>query len=434
MRLLLCGDEALPAMRRAIRGARHRVHLQTMLFFDDEAGRAIADDLIDRAQAGVPVRLLFEFLNTRLQDVRDRGPRTAALVQRLREAGVDVLDAGEFPPPLVDRIDAQVLLSHLDRAGPRRHLDRARGWLREAAVWETSALRRAAQAAGFGDDVALLDHLLRMLVHDHRKLLVVDGQVGFLGGMNVGREYLYDSAAAAWETWHDAHARLRGPAVADLERLFARRWSAMGGGELAGADGGVDAPAVPAEPEPGPCTVTVLSKGPLTADEIGDALLAALAGARRIRLINPYLVREALVEALASRARAGADVAVVVPDESNDSRLMQACLRSHQPALLEAGVRVVELRGRMTHAKVAVVDDATLIGSYNFNHRSAHVDFEVAAWVEDAAFTEDVVARLFAPLLEEDASRSAAELRPGWIEQERIWLARKLVDALPDLF
>ena len=309
----------------------------------------------------------------------------------------------------------------------------ARELLSQALDVDIKATRALAAMLGVGGDVARVDLLRRMLVHDHRKIIVVDGHTAFIGGMNQGREYLYTapyetgtlgSKEEPWEKWHDVHAQVRGPAVTELQQLFLDRWRVV-------VDEG-PLPVAATNPPAGDLRLSVLATGPRAADDIGSRLLQAMSTAQRICIVNPFLIRRVVLEGLCARARAGAVVEVVVCGDHNDSKILQAYVRGWYDVLTEAGVDVRELSDRMTHAKVAVVDDSALIGSYNFNQRSANVDFEVALWVEDGTFAAEVRERVFSPLA--DCTVPVAGLSLGWGRREQSWLATQLVRAVPDLF
>ena len=450
--LLLCGHEALPALLTAIAGARRHVHLQAMVFHDDAAGRRIAEALIERAAAGVAVRVLFERFTTAIDD----GPaRVAELVARLQAGSVDVVDAGSLG--LTDRdLSPDRMLSSL-QAWEARPRQAPPDWLpvqpllaaRRARCLEllrgpatTTALRgveRLASVAGPARRFGTRQRYLRQLLpHNHRKLAIVDGRLGFCGGMNIGEHYLYPDAydpdmpaedEPGPARWRDAHARVEGPVVNRLQRLFLESWLCAGGfvQDLEGCF-----------PEPetsGSARIWGLTADTGGADDIGAQLHRLLARARSIRLTNPYLCRLEVIGALLARARDGARVQLLLPDHHNDSRLHHLYGLGCQPWFDAAGVDVWSYRHHFTHAKVAVLGDSVaLIGSYNFNNRSAGLDAECSLFVEDPTFVDVVARRVFeAPMAPGGAAALRDREEEALAPPDALRAAKAVFDLLPEV-
>lgn len=236
----------------------------------------------------------------------------------------------------------------------------------------------------------------RWSVHlrNHRKLVVVDGEIAFTGGMNVGDEYSGLGRRRGRGAFRDSHLELSGPAVGDLARLFAEDWEFAGGEPLA-----VHA-RPPARAGAG-SVVSVLPSGPdQTRNASGLVFFSGIATAReRIWLTSAYFVPEtATVQALVASALRGVDVRVLVP-RVLDVPLLGAAARSYYPALLEAGVRIWEYLPRMLHAKTMVVDSSWgVVGSANVDVRSSHLNFELGALVVDADFARCLEAAFEADL------------------------------------
>ncbi len=222
----------------------------------------------------------------------------------------------------------------------------------------------------------------------HRKIVVVDGAIGFIGGNNlheaVSREFSGKGA------WRDVHARIEGEPVRRLQRLLLENWI-YAGGEVSADLEAVKRyfpPAAAAEGQP----VQVLASGP--DDEhapIHAFFLAALDGARsRAWIQTPYLVPdEPLESALRVAVLRGVDVQVIVPREG-DSRVVSAASRTYCEALSRAGVRVFEYGPPMLHAKTMVIDDTVaVVGTANLDNRSFRLNFEVAAAFYDAGRHRD---------------------------------------------
>lgn len=207
-------------------------------------------------------------------------------------------------------------------------------------------------------------------LRNHRKILVVDGRIGFTGGMNIRDGHRRLSGATAID---DVHFRLQGPVVAHLTETFAADWAFVTGEELAG-DGWwpvlAGAGAVPARG---------IAAGPDEAFErVRWALMAALSQAqRRIRIATPYFLPDpSLASALQLAALRGVAVDILMPEESN-LRLMQWATRAKLYPFVARGCRLWLTPPPFDHAKLMTVDDAwCLIGSANWDPRSLRLNFE----------------------------------------------------------
>lgn len=208
---------------------------------------------------------------------------------------------------------------------------------------------------------------LRVNFRNHRKLLVVDGAVAFTGGRNVGDEYARD------RTWRDLHARVEGPVVPTLQRVFAEDW------HFATEEILDDASYYPAVAPAGDVPVQVVESGPDQAEPSADEMMfGAIVAARRcVDVATPYLVpSEGLQQALVSAARRGRRVRILLPEEV-DHRLVRWAGDAYLPALLDAGVEVRRRPG-MIHAKAVIVDGAwATMGSTNLDLRSLRLNFEL---------------------------------------------------------
>lgn len=213
---------------------------------------------------------------------------------------------------------------------------------------------------------------------DHRKLLVVDGRVAFLGGLNIGNEYVAEDQAGP--TWRDAHIRLVGPALTELQALFVENWFRSGGESFDWRE------LVAPEPEAyGEQSVAILADGPTyRRRRMRTFFLDELARARsRVLLVSPYFAPGGRVlDALESASARGVRVEVLIAGHS-DHPLLRRAVREFVPRLLEHGVRVFEDPHRMMHAKLAVFDDAlAVVGTSNLDRQSLDHSCEVNAVVE----------------------------------------------------
>jgi cardiolipin synthase len=219
------------------------------------------------------------------------------------------------------------------------------------------------------------------LSRDHRKTLCVDGEIGFVSGLCVGRMWTGDPAKNI-EPWRDTGVELRGPCVAELEQAFASVW-AMIGEPIA------EQPEAPANSSaaPGQAALRVVASIPATGGMFRvDQLLAALATTRLWLTDAYYAGMTSYVQALRSAARDGVDVRLLVPN-ATDLLLLKPLSRSGYRALLESGVRVFEWNGPMLHAKTAVADGRwARVGSTNLNIASWFGNCEMDVVVEDGSF------------------------------------------------
>jgi cardiolipin synthase len=316
VRILKDARENYPAWLEAIASARSTIHFETYIIHRDDIGLQFAEALAERAQQGVRVRLLYDWLGSFSVSLR---PRWSMLAR----AGVEV------------------------RAFNSPRIDRPFGWISR----------------------------------DHRKVLTIDGRVGFVSGLCVGRSWVGDPERHL-EPWRDTGVVIEGPAVADVELAFAETWA------TAGAPLPItDLPDKSSIPVAGTVMARVVASTPTTGQLYRlDQLIAA--GARRsLWLTDAYFVGTTLyVQVLKSAATDGVDVRLLVPGAS-DVPFIGSLARAGYRPLLEAGVRVFEWNGSMLHAKTAVADSRwARVGSTNLNLASWIGNWELDVAVEDEPF------------------------------------------------
>ncbi len=242
------------------------------------------------------------------------------------------------------------------------------------------------------------------LSRDHRKTICVDGEVGFVSGLCVGRMWVGDPAKSI-EPWRDTGVEVRGAAVAELEQAFATIWAIIGepipDSDLARPD---------TTTQQGDAALRVVASLPTAGGMFRiDQLIAALAK-KRLWLTDAYYAGMAsYVQALRSAAQDGVDVRLLVPS-ATDVLLLKPLSRAGYRALLEGGVRVFEWNGRMLHAKTAVADGRwARVGSTNLNIASWFGNCEMDVVVEDEPFAESMEAMFLADL--ENASEIVLDVR-----------------------
>lgn len=221
---------------------------------------------------------------------------------------------------------------------------------------------------------------------NHRKIVVVDGERGFVGGLNVGDEYLGLKPPLA--PWRDTHLQIEGPAVADLQRSFAEDWHWVTG-------------ALPPLYRPsagqGTAHTLIAATGPADHQETCSLFFVALihAARRRLWITTPYFVPDqAVMAALRLAVFRGVDVRVLIPSRPDHHTVFLASgLYAHDA--VRAGIRVFRYQPGFIHEKVLLVDEDTAsVGSMNLDNRSFRLNFEISALSVDAAFAAHVESML----------------------------------------
>jgi cardiolipin synthase len=296
-------------------------------------------------------------------------------------------------------VAAQRVIDALERASERgvkvRLLYDAFG-----SLGVSRALRGLRKKGGEASPFFPLDPIRRAAtinLRNHRKLVVVDGALGFCGGINVGDEFV---------PWRDVMLRVEGPAVGQLQAVFVEDWYFATREDLD------DDACFPALPEPGDAVLQIVQSGPdQTMGAIHHLYFAAIAAAReRVWISTPYFVPDrAVLVALQTAALRGIDVRLVVPAHSNYPVAKWAG-ESFYEELLGAGVRIFEYGPDMLHTKALVVDGCfATVGSANLDVRSFRLNFELVAVVYD----DDIVFEL--TQLHDQDQRSSRELtHPEW--------------------
>jgi len=213
---------------------------------------------------------------------------------------------------------------------------------------------------------------------DHRKILLVDGRVGFLGGLNIGDEYVAEDAEGP--TWRDAHIRLEGPALTELQALFVENWFRCGGESFEWRS--LLAPEGAAR---GDRSVAILADGPMyRRRRMRSFFLDELRRAKtHVLLVSPYFAPgPKVLDALAEASDRGVCVELLLAGYS-DHPILRRAVRVFIPRLISRGVRVFEDPRRMMHAKLAVFDDSlAVVGTSNLDRQSLVHSCEVNAVIE----------------------------------------------------
>ena len=325
LRLLRNGSAAFPEMLAAIASAKQQVLLEMYWFASDSIGRKFAAALSAAAQRGVEVRVIFDAVGS--------VGASDDMFEELERDGVQVI---EFNP---------------------------------IAPWKQRF------------------RLSKLTRRDHRKILIIDGRIGFTGGINIADYWLpRDDGGGGWR---DDMVRIDGPAVAGLYDCFARAWARLRGSKLKLTGFARQPLSLASEGQSRGQAVRVLGQHFLrTQRQISRAYLHYLRRAdRSIFIANSYFVPDGRVlRALSNAARRGVDVRIIVPGQS-DVDIVRHASRAVWARLLRAGVRIFEWDESVLHAKSAVVDGIwSTTGTFNFDYLSLRVNLEVNISVLDARF------------------------------------------------
>ncbi|MGJ7916505.1 phospholipase D-like domain-containing protein [Massilia sp. LXY-6] len=226
--------------------------------------------------------------------------------------------------------------------------------------------------------------LARLNNRTHRKLLVVDGRIGFTGGVGIADKWRGNAQDA--EHWRDTHFRVEGPVVGQMQAVFNDNWTKATGTVL---DGEAYFPALKHE---GDSPAQMFSSSITGGSESMHLmyLLAITAARHTIHLSNAYFVPDELaVKALVAAAKRGVDVRIITPGKIIDSDVVRAASRDQWGTLLAAGVKMAEFQPTMYHVKSLVVDSLLVsVGSTNFDNRSFGLNDEANLNVLDADFAK----------------------------------------------
>lgn len=335
--LLFDGPKIIAAMMAAVSVAKDSINLETYLFDQDPLGMKFAEELIAKQKDGVQVNIIYDCVGTL--------GTPQAFFDRMQTAGIRLLPYHPVSP------------------------------LHKLGRW-------------------------RINNRDHRKILVVDGKVAFAGGVNITAAYSRSSMFRSKSPnsvstgWRDTHVQIEGPAVAALQWMFLDNWASQKEGDLPNRD------YFPALPPAGTKVLRVLRSQPGSNHEIFKAYYLAIHGATRsIHLTAAYFVPDVqIMTALLDAAKRGVDVKIILPSVS-DSWLVSYAGHSYYAKMLEAGIRVYELKTSILHAKTAVIDGSwSTVGSTNMDTRSFLHNKEVNIVVMgdefggemEGAFSEDL--------------------------------------------
>lgn len=364
--LLADGHATYAAMFRALEHAKDHIHLESYIIEDDTIGRSFADLLVKKLSQGVQVAVMYDSVGSM--------NTPAAFFQRLRDAGAQVV---EFNPldPMQSRKD-----------------------------WVLSQ-------------------------RDHRKILLVDGRIAILGGVNISavyssRIFKRTKNKPAPIHWRDTDVQLEGPAVAELQKLFLDTWQKQQGPPLA------DRNFFPAGKEPGTALVRIVGSTPGETNRLPFIIyVSAIVFAKRsIHLTNSYFIPdEQILQALSDAAERGVDVKIILPG-TTDSLLALHAQRYHYARLMQSGVKIYEHKTSLLHAKTAVIDGVwSTVGSTNLDFLSLLHNDEVNAIILSDRFAGEMEEMFLKDLQNSRQIQRDAWNKRSWLRKLREWFVNVFV-------
>lgn len=324
------GYQFFPSLLREISRAKDHVHVEMFIFNDDALGYLIADALIDKAQQGVEVRVIYD--DVACWKVQN------SFWERLRDGGVEV---HAFMPVKFPAFTSKVNY------------------------------------------------------RNHRKLIVIDGKVGFIGGMNIATRYVKGVGRA----WRDTHVLVRGGAVYGIQRAFLVDWYFVDRTLITGK---CFYPSI-SPTLSNNCLAQVVTSGPITEwPDIMQGYACVLLAARRyVYMETPYfLPTEPILFAIRTAALAGVDIRLMLPQRT-DSHLLDQASKSYVREILQAGAKVYFYNDGFNHSKFLVSDDSiSTVGSSNIDFRSFEHNFESNIFFYD----EEMALRMKKIYLEDESN------------------------------
>jgi cardiolipin synthase len=352
--LLLNGEDTFPEIIKAMKNAKHHIHIEYYIFEDDEIGSQVADVLIQKALEGIEVRFIYDDFGSR--SIRKK------VVPALIAAGVQALPFFKV---------YFILLAN------------------------------------------------RVNYRNHRKIIIIDGCIGFTGGINVSDKYINKPHQTDQRFWRDTHVKICGPGVYYLQYLFICDWNFCAGEEIP-----ITEDYFCTTPSPkGKAMVQIAASGPDSdTPTIMFSLLQTIGLAQNeILITTPYFIPgENILDALNVAAISGVKVKILVPGKG-DSAFVDAAARSYYAELLDSGVEVYLYKKGFVHAKTLVSDgQLSIIGTANMDHRSFELNFEVNSMIYDEAISKQLRNAFY------DDLKDAVKIEP-----ER-WRNRKIYRQLPE--
>lgn len=350
------GAEKFPSLIKALKSAKHHIHIEYYIIENDEIGSKILEILKIQARQGVEVRLIFDHVGSwHLSDKK---------LKALRAAG-----------------------AHVEKFMP----------------------------------VTFPYFTSKINYRNHRKIVVIDGQTGYVGGMNIADKYIHGTKKLG--AWRDTHLKITGDAVHSLQTVFLTDWYFLTN-QLPG-----DEVYFPESLSQSQSIVQIAASGPDSSwAGIMQTYFYAIATARKhIYITTPYLLpNSSILTALKTAALSGVDVKLIVPRKS-DSKVIYYASLSYIKELLEAGIKVHFYDKGFIHSKMLVVDGIlSSVGTANLDYRSFALNFEVNALIYD-----EVTAETLTQHFQEDLQNSTLITTTQWAERK---IVNKMKSSIARMF
>lgn len=362
VKLLKSGREKFIDLFEAIREAKHHVHLEYFNFRNDSIANELFDLLAQKAKEGVEVRAMFDAFG----NWSNNKPLKKRHLKKIRQQGIEIVKFDPFTFP------------YINHAAHR----------------------------------------------DHRKIVVIDGEVAYTGGMNIADYYI--NGLPKIGTWRDMHTRIEGDAVNDLQEIFLSIWNKETKQKVGG-----DAyfPQHGAQTDSTNITIAIVDRTPKKNSRmLSHAYAMSIYSAQKnVHIVNPYFVpTSSITKALNRTIERGVDVQIMVSSASDIPFTPDAALyKLHK--LMKRGATVYMYNGGFHHSKIMMVDDAfCTVGTANLNSRSLRYDYETNAFIFDKQTTAELN-----DMFHNDIEH-CTQLTPEFWKKRTVW--KKFVGWFANLF
>lgn len=329
IKLLKSGEEKFIDLFEEIRKAKHHIHLEYFNFRNDSIANTLFDLLAEKVKEGVEVRALFDAFG----NSSNNQPLKKKHLKAIREKGIQIekFDPFKFP-------------------------------------WINHAFHR-----------------------DHRKIVVIDGMIGYTGGMNIADYYI--NGLPEIGEWRDMHARIEGKAVNDLQDIFLDMWNKTSGQNINGKEYYPNKDSITTSND-NACMIAIVDRYPKKAPEVmRNVYIKAIESANeKVQIINPYFTPvKSVKNAIKKALKNGVKVEIMIPGKSDISFTPDAAMYIANK-LRKKGADIYIFNGGFHHSKVMMVDSLyCTVGSTNLNSRSLKYDYEVNAFIFDTETTHELM-------------------------------------------
>jgi len=336
--LLKNGDTKFPEILKALKKAKHHIHLEYYIYENDTIGNEIANILIEKVKEGVKVRFIYDDLGSK--SIRKN------IVKLLKSSGIDI-----------------------------------------APFYK----------------IKLITLANRLNYRNHRKIIIIDGETGFVGGINVSNKYInvapYNKKNKLF--WRDTHLKIEGQAVLNLQHIFLTDWNFCANDNVAISNEYF--PILNNNKIYGNQLIQISASGPDSAypNIMYTLIQAILLSKREVLITTPYFIPEkSYTDALTIAALSGVSVKILIPGIS-DSFFVNSVSNSYYQDLLEAGIQIYKYKKGFVHSKTMICDDfVSFVGTANLDNRSFDLNFEANAIVYDKVLSSELKKDFLDDLLE----------------------------------